>query len=196
MESKGLAMKRIPIIVAMALLAAPAAADGVLSGYACGTLPQSYSVDVEVSDDSDQMLRIRDAVVRALAKKQTNASESANLVLLIDMLSIREGLRRKKRDLGSVTDGSSERIKARMNLWSNKRDSVIGGRKDRVISGPIDEVRVDIAINDKSNGKCVWRGEAVHDTTGTDQWAVAEKLALRLTRLIGRDIRDREFVAE
>lgn len=196
MESEGLAMKRIPIFMAIFLLTTPAAADGLLSGYACGTLPQSYKVDVEVADDSDEMLRIRDAVVRALAKMQTEASESANLVLLIDMLAIREGLRRKKRDLGSVTDGSSERIKARMNLWSNKRDSVIGGRKDRVISGPIDEVRVDIAINDKSNGKCVWRGEAIHDTTGTDQWVVAEKLALRLTRLIGRDIRDREFVAE
>ena len=189
-------MKRFLAIFMLTTLASPAAADGLLSGYACGTLPPSYKVDVEVADDSDQMLRIRESAFRALARSQTETSGSAELVLLIDMHAIREGIRRKERDLGSVTDGSSERIKARMNLWSNKRDSIIGGRKDRIIDGPIDEVRIDIAINDKSNGKCVWRGEAVHSTAGNDQWAVAEKVTLRLIRLLGRDIRDREFAVE
>jgi len=189
-------MKRFLIILLLASVATPAAADGLLSGYACGPLPQTYRVDVEVSDDSEQMLRIRDAAIKALARKNTEQSASAELVLSIDVHAIREGVRRKKRDLGSVTDGSSERIKARMNLWSDKRDSVIGGRKNRIIDGPVDEVRIDIAINDKSNGKCVWRGEAVHNTGGEDQWIIAEKVTLRLIGLIGRDIRDREFAAE
>jgi len=189
-------MKRFLVILILTTFAAPAAADGLLSGYACGVLPPAFRVDVEIADDSEQMLRIRDSAIKALAKKQTRTSGSAELVLSIDMHAIREGVRRKKRDLGSVTDGSGERFKARTNLWSNKRDSIIGGRKDRIIDGPVDEVRIDIAINNKSNGKCVWRGEAVHKTTGKDQWIIAEKVVQRLINLIGQDIRDREFAAE
>lgn len=189
-------MKRFLTILMLIAFVAPAAADGLLSGYACGTLPPAHKMDVEVADDSDQMLRIRDAVIKALAKRQNGTAGSTELVLAIDMRAIREGIRRKERDLGSITDGSSERIKARMNLWSNERDSIVGGRKDRIIDGPIDEVRIDIAVNDKSNGKCIWRGEAVHDSTGVNQWIIAEKVTLRLISLIGRDIRDREFTTE
>jgi len=80
-----------------------------------------------------------------------------------------------------------------MNLWSNKRDSLIGGRKAGVVEGTADDVRVEITINDKSDGKCVWRGESVHSSAGEDQWSVAEKSVLQLIDMIGRDIRDRAF---
>ena len=189
-------MKRYLAVLLLACSGTSASADGLLSGYACGELPQTYRVDVEVADDSEQMLRIREAAIRAIARNNTEQSGAASLVLLIDMHAIRQGIRRKERDLGSVTDDSSDGIRARMNLWSNKSDSVIGGRKDVIIDGPLDEIRIDIAINDKSNGKCVWRGEAVHDTTDANQWIIAEKVVLRLINLIGRDIRDREFKAE
>ena len=142
------------------------------------------------------MLKIRESAIRTLARKNTGESGAASLVLLIDMHAIRQGIRRKDRDLGSVSDDSSDGIRARMNLWSNKSDSLIGGRKNVIIDGPLDEIRIYIAINDKSSGKCVWRGEAVHDSTGENQWTIAEKVTLRLIDLIGRDVRDREFEVE
>lgn len=59
-----------------------------------------------------------------------------------------------------------------MNVWSNRKDSIIGGRKTDVIAGPIDEVWVTISINDKASGKCIWRGEAQHDSIGQDHWEI------------------------
>lgn len=191
-----MAMRRYLAVLFLLCSGTPAAANGLLSGYACGELPPNYQVDVEVSDDSEQMLKIRESAIRTLARKNTGQSDAASLVLLIDMHTVRQGIRRKERDPGSVTDDSSDGIRTRMNLWSNKSDSVIGGRRDVIIDGPLDEIRIDIAINDKSNGKCVWRGEAVHDTTGENQWNIAEKVTLRLIDLIGTDIRDREFEAD
>lgn len=191
-----MAMKRYLAVLVLLCAGTPASAGGLLSGYACGELPPNYQVDVEVSDDSEQMLEIRESAIRTLARKNTGESGAASLVLLIDLHAIRQGIRRKDRDLGSVSDDSSDGIRARMNLWSNKSDSVIGGRKNVIIDGPLDEIRIDIAINDKSTGKCVWRGEAVHDSTGENQWTIAEKVTLRLIDLIGRDVRDREFEVE
>ena len=189
-------MKRYLAVLVLLCAGTPASAGGLLSGYACGELPANYQVDVEVSDDSEQMLEIRESAIRTLARKNTGESGAASLVLLIDMHAIRQGIRRKDRDLGSVSDDSSDGIRARMNLWSNKSDSLIGGRKNVIIDGPLDEIRIYIAINDQSSGKCVWRGEAVHDSTGENQWTIAEKVTLRLIDLIGRDVRDREFEVE
>ncbi len=186
-------MKRFLTIMALTVLATPAAADGLSSGYVCGQFPPAYNVDVEVNDDSPQMLKIKDSAIRALKRDHTGISDSADLILAIDARTRLEGTKRKKPDLGSVTDGSSERIRARMNLWSNKRDSIVGGRKTTVIAEAIDEVRVEITVNDKSNGKCVWRGEALHSAGGADTWVVAEKLTLHLIKLIGRSFRDKEF---
>lgn len=186
-------MKRFLAITMFALISTPVMADGLLSGYACGQMPATYKVDVEVVDDSPQMLRIRDIAIDGLKRKQAQISGSAELVLAIDTHTLREGAKRKKRDLGSVTDGSSERIRARMNVWSNRKDSIIGGRKDGLVEGALDEVRVEITINDKSTGKCVWRGEALHGSAGEDQWVIAEKTVLKLIDVLGRDVRDRKF---
>lgn len=186
-------MKRLLTTAAFIAFVSPAAAEGILSGYACGTMPTAYKVEVEVGDDSAQMLEIRTSAIQALKKKRAEVSGSAELVLAIDIHTLREGAVRKKPDLGSVTDSSSERIRARMNLWSNKRDSIIGGRKSGFVRGALDEIRIEITINDKSTGKCIWRGEALYDTAGLDQWVVAEKSVLRLIDALGQDIRDREF---
>lgn len=186
-------MRRLLAIAGLIAFTSPAAADGILSGYVCGTMPATYQINVEVGDDSAQMLKIREAAIGALKRKRARISGTAELVLAIDVLTVREGAVRKKRDLGSVTDGSSERIRARMNLWSNKRDSIIGGRRDGFVKGALDEVRVEITVNDKSTGKCIWRGEAHHDSAGEDQWIVAQKSTLQLLDALGQDIRDRKF---
>jgi hypothetical protein len=109
-------IKRLIATIAFALLATPAAADGALSAYVCGQMPAAYRMEVQVSDDSDQMLRIQDAVVGVLMRKQAEDSGSAKLVLAIETETTREGAIRKKRDLGSVRDGSSENVNVRMNL--------------------------------------------------------------------------------
>lgn len=189
-------MTRLLALLLLIVFPGPVAAQGILSGYACGSMPATYTVDVEVSDDSPQMLKIRDSVIGALKRRSAQVSGSAQLVLIIDVYTVREGAIRKKRDLGSVNDGSSEQIRARMNLWSNKRDSVIGGRRDGIIKGALDEVRVEISINDKSNGKCVWRGDAQYGSAGEDQWEIAEKTTVQLIGSVGKDVRDRRFTID
>ena len=186
-------MKRIFLMAALVAFSTPAAAEGLLSGYACGQMPATFKVDIEVGDDSEQMLKIKKTITGALQQKQAQVSGSASLVLAIDVLTRLKGTLRQKPNLGFISDGSSDQIWARMNLWSNKRDSLIGGRKAGVVEGTADDVRVEITINDKLNGKCVWRGESVHSSAGEDQWSVAEKSALQLINMIGRDIRDRAF---
>ena len=185
-------MKRLIFGLALGILAGPAQA-GSLSAYACGEYAAGRALDVEVDNDTTEMENIRKSVVNALRGKKTPVSDKAGWVLAIRAEAIREGVRRKRRDLGQVRDGSSENVNVRMNVWSNRKDSIIGGRKTGVVAGPIDEVRVTITINDKASGKCIWRGEARHNSDGRDQWEVSEKISLVLIDAMGDAVRDRPF---
>ena len=84
-------MKRIFLMAALVAFSTPAAAEGLLSGYACGQMPATFKVDIEVGDGSEQMLKIQKTITGALQQKQAQVSGSASLGLAIDVLTRREG---------------------------------------------------------------------------------------------------------
>ena len=188
-------LRRTLAIAALGLLAAaqPAVAQGRMSSFSCEDIPEPLRVRIDLLDDAPPMLKLRESVVAALAKRGVTIASDAPYVLSFEAELIRHALRRKGRDLGSSSDSTDEDAKARVNLWSNREDSIIGGRKDTVIAEAVDEVRVVINIHRVSDGKCVWRGEAAHDTTGQDQWAVANRVAPVLVDAIGKEAAKREF---
>ena len=108
------------------------------------------------------------------------------LSLYVD--AIREPEIRKGRDLGQFSRGnaSDQRTRFRINLWSNRRDSVIGGRRDRVLAPAVDELHVEITLDSRSDGRCVWQGEAVHRLDGRDEQLAAEQLIPLLIDRLGR----------
>jgi hypothetical protein len=75
-----------------------------------------------------------------------------------------------------------------MNLWSNRKDSVLGGRKDEILAQGLNELRVAIEIHDKSNGHCVWRGNARLDVGSRDEFSVARRIIPLLTKRLGKSI--------
>lgn len=175
----------VAIAAALFLPCGPATAQGTLNTYACENFPAALQVRVDLLDDAEPMLRVRAALLAALARKGIPVADGAPYVLSVGAEATRLAARRKGRDLGSISDGTDEDVKMRMNLWSSREDSVLGGRKDAVESEARNEIRVTISINSIADGRCIWRGDAVHDTAGRDQWAVAERMAPILVDAIG-----------
>lgn len=192
-------MKRlIDSIAAMAAIAvflsgASALAQGAINVFACDAYKGPLTVRIDLLDDAAPMLEIRDTLMAALRQKGIAIKSDAPLVLAIEVERTRIGERRKGRDLGSISDGTDVDEQARMNMWSNRQDSVLGGRKDAIISGSEDEVRVSIFINRESDGRCIWRGDATHDTAGRDQWKVADQIVPVLVNAIGEGTGRIEF---
>jgi len=104
---------------------------------------------------------------------------------------VREPEIRKGRDLGQFSRGnaSDQRTRFRINLWSNRQDSVIGGRRDEVLASSVDELHVEITLDDRSDGQCIWQGEAVHRLDGRDELAAAERIIPLLIDRLGRTAR-------
>lgn len=173
------------VAAAMLLSGGSAAAQGTLNTFACENLPAALRVRVDLLDDAEPMLRVRTVLLAALKRKGIEVADGAPYVLSLGAEATRLAARHKGRDLGSISNSTDDDVKMRMNLWSNREDSVLGGRKDSVESDARDEMRVTISINSTGDGRCIWRGDALHDTAGRDQWAVAERMTPILVDAIG-----------
>lgn len=167
------------------------AQPGSLTAFACGKLPSPLSVEIDAQDDSRQALQLKNALIKALTDRQARIADNAPLKISLHVETVREGARYKGRDLGEFSSGNraDDRTKFRMNLWSNRKDSVIGGRKDALLSRGLDELHVAIEIHDKSNGRCVWQGQARLDLDGQDEYATARRIIPILTNNLGKTIR-------
>ena len=110
----------------------------------------------------------------------------ASVVLSFDVARIRRPTRRKGRDLGELTGSINERARIRLNIWSSRRDSLLGGRREGVISEAVDRLRIVVAVDAKSDGRCLWRAEAVYDVAGRDPRRIAAGMMAPLAESIGR----------
>jgi hypothetical protein len=182
------------IVVAVAVPAAgqaPSGATGRVTAFACAPLPSPLRIVLEVSDGSPYADRLKRVLVRALAARDAIVTPGAPLRLSLYVGAVREPEIRKGRDLGRFSRGNSsdQRTQFRINLWSNQRDSVIGGRRDKVLASAVDELHVEITLDDRSDGQCVWQGEVVHRLEGGDELAAAERIIPLLIDRLGRSAR-------
>lgn len=193
-----MALSRLSVSAAVVLAAsffsghAPAqtaqpASDGTLSAFACASLPANPRVAIEAQDDSAAFKRLKQAFVAELKARRVRIAATATLTASLYVESRRESsARHTERTTHPVRPLSSPSRRAFVDLWSNKRDSVIGGKRPRSLS--IDEIQVSILIHDRSNGQCVWQGEAVHAIGERDEIDIAEQLIEALAGHIGRSV--------
>ncbi len=190
------------LILAAALLAAavPAAgqakdeAVGRVTAFACESLPSPLNIEVETSDGSPQADRLRRVLVRSLLARQAVVSPGAPLRLSLYVESVRAPEIRKGRDLDKVGSGNDvdDPIRIRIDIWSNRRNSVIGGLRDQVLTA-VDELRIEITLDSRTNGRCVWQGKAVFKLGGRDEIATAETIIPLLVERLGRSARAEPF---
>ena len=164
------------------------APGGTLSAFACASLPASPSVAIEAQDDSAAFKRLKDVFVAQLKARKLRIAATAALKASLYIESKRETtVQDTGRTAHPVRRLNPASRRAFFDLWSNKRDSIIGGKRPRALS--VDEIRVSILIHDGSNGRCVWQGEAVHAIGARDELEIAEQLIGALAVHIGRSVR-------
>lgn len=178
--------------------AAPAGAQAVLNAFACGALPVDYGLDVLVADDSKPMLRLRDALLKALAARGVRVSPNSPLqiTLKLDTVSVRveyeertEGpARRREGEVGGRLSGGGgatpETLPPLPERHTVPRESAR------------EEVHLTLQVHDKANGTCVWQGDAAFRRDGRDEWPIAEALIPKLVATLGKTVRSRPVPIE
>ncbi len=203
------------LILGLVLLGAPAAAqfvppppEGRVNAIICGDIPATMVLDVVLLDNADANLPVKDSFVATLRDRGVKISPGANLVLTLGIETVREAVSVKPPDMievrvgqanedaariepGDTSVGEQGLTRVRANIWSNRRDSVLGGRR-RVVEGEmIDQVKLSASLNRRADGRCLWQGDAVQELNGADAARAARMLAPLLAGSLGKSVRDR-----
>jgi hypothetical protein len=182
------------IALLVALVSSPAAAgseegDGSLTAIACGRLEAPYRFEVALDDDGPAFERLDGAMRSALAARRVEVVADAPLRLSLHVDTVRSVPRIRRPDMGRFRQHADRGTEIEINLWSNQHDSLLGGRRENALRAAIDELRVEIAISDKSNGRCIWHGEAVVDLDGRDPDRSAAAVIPLLVARLGETVR-------
>lgn len=165
-------------------------AAGHVTAFACVPVPTPLIVKVEPSDGSSQSDRLRRVLLRSLAAHQVVVSSDAPLRLSLYVGPSHHSVVNNMRSLNQLDrgEGYEERIWIRVDLWSNRRNSVIGGRRYQN-AALADEVHIEITLDSQINGQCIWQGMALFRLDGRNEIVTAEKLIPLLVDRLGRSAR-------
>lgn len=174
--------------------AGPAAAAGAgrVVAFACGAFQPNSPIEVEALDDTPSQLALRKAIARALAQRGFTVTADAKQRLTFEDGMSRDLTGSGRRPLGEL-DANNDTATFRLNMWSSQGNSVLGGGNTDVPAGQANEYRLSLFVHDRSNGRCLWQGEARHAVVGNDGLATARKLVPVLLDRLGRTVKPTAF---
>ncbi len=197
-------MRTTPLtgLILILLFAGPAAAQeapGRLSSYFCGTMPVNPAVEVVLLDDVDVNLRIRDAFVERLRRKGVVIRDGAALTLTLEIEPVRE-IEKSAKDESTIElrvtkpnpnlDPQGD-VDLQGGVWSNSRNSLVGGRHTGPSTLAINRVRLAASLNRRADGFCLWQGEAVYELGDEELEPVAMALVPELVGAFGKAVTPR-----
>lgn len=173
-------------------------ADSRLNAFACEGLPKPLRLAVEVMDNTEQYLRLRDSFVARLRGAGVEVAENAAIILTLDIRNMVEFEQRGGGELFELRAGQEDEdigrdgdLFMRGNVWSNRSDSVLGSRKRDPGQLSRDQLQVSASVNRRSDGRCLWQGEVRHSLDGEDPAGAAERIMPILADALGETVRDR-----
>jgi hypothetical protein len=175
-------------LVALAALAAlsagiPAGAQAppevVAAAYR--DLPAGLAVRLQLLDDSELNLQVRDLIAEQLAAAGHTVAETAPFVLQIETQTATQAADDPSLGSFQATDRSAE---IRMNLWSSTEDSLLQGRQDKI--GAEARYRISLGLYDSRDGRYYWRGAASTTLDQGDAAAASRDMVPALLAQFGK----------
>jgi hypothetical protein len=189
---------RIALIFIAILASFPAAAQseteeaGLLHAYACEKLVSPSKIDIQLLDDTPRNVQLKNKLKELLVEGGNEATAKAPLVLTLDIKTVRELPGQKKQRLTRLRFGGG--VSVRGKIWSNSKDSLLGGRKKSSRPSAVDMLEMTVNINRRNDGRCIWQGQILYDLRGRDPERVAAQLIPILARAMGKTIKGKSII--
>ncbi len=195
-------MKRIGLLSAFSffLIAATAAfADGQINAVSFQPLPQGSSLFVRPLDNSDHNLILQKDFERVLRQKGYNISRDAALILTFETRdtagSWSGGGPNRLVELSNNPDQTGiEAPQVRLNLFNSARGGLLNpDRREWTRTVTPSSFRIDVTIDDKSNGKRLWQGWSSADIGPGDNRKMTRNMIPILVNILGQTVRQKSF---
>ena len=195
-------MKRIGLISAFSfvLTAATAAfADGQMNAVSFQPLPQGSAFFVRPLDNSDHNLVLQKDFEHVLRQKGYTVSKEATLILTFETRdtagSWSGGGPNRLVELSNNPDQTGiEAPRVRLNLFNSARGGLLNpDRRELTRTVTPSSFRIDVTIDDKSNGKRLWQGWSSADIGPGDNRKMTRNMIPILVNSLGQTVRQKSF---
>lgn len=163
----------------------------LVSALVLRDIPAPTVLAVEPRDDTDVNLQIARQFEAELKARGIRVDRNAPLAIRFTSGSETALSRGRGGSLGEARVENDVESRVILNLWSNSKDSVVGGRVDPA-GGIVDSrFRLRATLDDRRNGERLWQGDAVVAQQGRDEpLALSQPMVSALVPLIGKTQQD------
>ncbi|OHC73215.1 MAG: hypothetical protein A3G18_09155 [Rhodospirillales bacterium RIFCSPLOWO2_12_FULL_58_28] len=197
-------MKRIGWLSACLIVLASVSAfaenngDGLLNSVSYKPLPANMPIAVRAMDNSDENMVLVREFEGALRAGGYTVSPGADLILTFET----------RDELGAWSDHGKrtllelsakggyeggEDAKARFNVYNSQKGGILNkGRGGTSITTP-SQYRIDVTIEDKTNGKSLWQAWAVADLGASDGAVLVKNMVPVLVKHLGQTVKQQSF---
>ncbi len=174
-------------------------AEGIMSAVSFLPVPAGSVVFVRPLDNSDNNLILQKDFERALKSKGYTVGKDAALILTFET----------RDDSGSWAGGGENRFlelsnnhdqsginapKVRLNLFNSRRGGILNpDRKETTRTVTPSSFRIDVTIDDKTNGKRMWQGWSSAATRISGNREMSRRMIPVLVDGLGQTIRRKTF---
>lgn len=148
-------------------------------------LPPGTALRLELMDDSDLNLQVRELIAEELARRGHPVAEGAPFILQIETGTAADD--ETDPTLGSFEANTDEGAELRLNLWSNRQDSLLNRQEDTTRDAAM--YRISLGIYDSRNGRYYWRGNAGALLVDDDALAASREMVPALLARLGQTYR-------
>lgn len=161
---------------------APDDALGRVSTNALGDVATGQTVLIDVLDDTELNLRLRDIIAQSLEQHGFEPAAAGRYTLVFQTQEIHnlsgDG------GIGELSVSTREGIRMHMNLWSSTRDSLLANRSQNATDS-VRLLHLDMTLRDRNDGKVVWQGQSFAEARGADRFMVFRQMVPQLVERIG-----------
>ncbi|HER27098.1 MAG TPA: hypothetical protein ENI69_08315 [Rhodospirillales bacterium] len=190
------------VIFVLLLLAVPSQAQeygqGVLNAMAYRKLPDGQALRVVPLDNSDRNLALQEEFERTLRENGFTISDSAQLTLTFETRDQIGAY--KTRDRRAFVELSAkggreggENAKMLFNLYDSNTGGVFNEGKGETSIVTRSQFRMDVTIDDNSNGKRLWQAWAIANISQANNTAITKSMVPVLVKNLGSTVKRQTF---
>ncbi len=166
-----------------------------LNTYECDTLPQPLRMSVQVLENTERFLKFKGQFEKELRAGGAEIAADARVVLTLDVRTIREfqEISNTPFDLriGKKNTNFGKPDTLRGNIWSNRRNSLLGGPKRQSGQHALNQLQVTANLDRRSDGRCLWQGEVLHNLNGEKADNATLRIITILVGNLGKTVRNK-----
>jgi hypothetical protein len=167
------------------------AVDATISTQVCEPLKQNAALQLTPADDSDLYLSVQAGLDDVLRKIGHPVDKKAALDMYYSLVETAVEIRGEGPTLGRLdvrTVNRDARAQLLVNLWSNQKDSILGGKRTESGVRVSNVLIVTLELNGQQDGRCIWRGEGAVELGTITSRDVADELTQAVAKRIGEAI--------